>query len=288
MNGKTGHMVSAQQRKSVAILTLSMIGILGGRSVQAGIVVGSFDSTRSSRPLSGSDYSNLTSRLTNPTYFGAGGIDSNTVTLSTPVSTVTAATLAGDSVFFLTEVSSLAPAEATALKNFVLAGNELVLVTDSLAATTDGVTVTLNALDGGSAVGSGGATGATNGVIVGSGLSTSGPFGTLPINSTFGTTPDSPITPGSASTVIGINSGSNYLVEIAPDALASGSGGVLAVGDVAFENFFVPPATLLPNENNAILIENFISHAGTSVPEPASLTTLAAGGLLLGRRRRQG
>src|SRR5690349_20577917 len=123
-------------------------------------------------------------------------------------------------------------------QNFVLAGNKLILVTDSNPPSNNAVAQLLQALDGGNAQGSGGSNGATTGLIVGQGLSTNGPFGSLPNGSNFATSINAVLTPGSHSTVLGTNGGSNYYLEIAPGALGPGSGAVLATGDVMFMNFF--------------------------------------------------
>src|SRR5215469_17024627 len=132
-------------------------------------VIGSFDGSRSARPLNGPNYTNLVTDLENPVNFGPGGIAPNSITFSAPIATATAAALAGDNVFFLTEVDSpgLTAPEITVLKNFVLAGGELVLVTDSGQPPTNGVSQMLTALDGGSASGFGGPTGQNAGSIVG-------------------------------------------------------------------------------------------------------------------------
>lgn len=265
---------------------LVLAAVLVAGTARAQFVIGSFDGTRSGRPFTGSDYSNLMGRLTNPANFGLGGIVGETVTAAAPVSTVTAASLVGVDLFFLTEVDSgLSAPEISALADFVTGGGCLVLVTDSGASTGDAVSQMLSHFDGGSVSGFGGTTGATAGTIVGSSTATAGPFGTLGLGDDFAVSPHSPITPGGLTTVLGTSGGSNILAEIAPGALGAGSGGVLADTDVSFMNFFIPPATLYSNENNAILILNFIGNqigaATPVVPEPSSLALLGTGAAVL-------
>lgn len=246
--------------------------------VQTGFAatIGSY--SNSSRPFLGGDYDNLRAKLTDPANFGSGGVSPATFSFAPAIDSITAANLSGLDFFFLTEPGALDAASVSDLKNFVLGGNNLILVTDSGGNT--GISNILGALDGGS-LGSSGGTNGIGGAIVGTGLSTNGPFGNL--TGDFGVSIHSIINPGSASTVIGRSSGAGgtpILIEIVPGALASGSGAVIAMGDVLFMDYFISPASLSATSNNDNLALNWFANASGAVdlvPEPATMLLLGLG-----------
>ncbi len=271
-------------------LGILLTGIVSS-CAQAQIVFGSFDASRTPRPFSGSAYSNIRADLANPANFGSAGLMPETVTFAPDIKKANTASLSGIDVFIVAEADSLSNAEVSALRNFVLSGNSLIITSDTLSFL--GANKLVKALDGGK-IGnpSGGAQRAKSGKIKGSGLATQGPFGALDFGVRFASTEAETLTPGSHTTILGANHKIAELGEIEPEALGPGAGSVLIATDVLFTNLLVPPATYAGNKNNAILFENFVARSrGAAVPEPSACALFAGLGAfgmgLLARRRRQ-
>ena len=231
---------------------------------QADIRIGSFDGSRTGRPFAGSDFDNLRGMLLDPNNFGPAGIVAEVVTLQPPVAAVDAATLAGYDVFFITEVTSLAVGEISALQAWVAGGGVLIMESNSTPASRPGAHLMLQALDGGAVVDPmGGGSGGTVGVFV---ASLSGPFGAISAGDTFASSPGSTLVPGSLTTLLGTNAGLSEIGVIAAGTLGPTAGGVLVATDVLFMDYFVPPATLSGNQNNARLFMNFVASAPVNAP----------------------
>lgn len=267
----------------VTIPCAVLAGLAG--SASANVVIGSFTATsdtpagHSQRPFATDPtYSDI--HLDLSTNFAA--TTGQTLTVAAPITTASSSTLSGDNVFVLDEVSTLDPlsaSEVTALKNFVLAGHDLVLISDTSAFGKFGSNQVLSALGEGSiGAGTGGISGNTLGLITHSGLSTSGPFGTLvPNTSTFATFEAGTINPGPDVNVIGTAGSNNMLAEIPAGKLGAGAGSVLIASSAFFQN-----TDVTGNDNNRILFENYLA----SVPEPTAVSFLAFGAIGLLRRRR--
>jgi PEP-CTERM motif len=267
------------------------------------INVGGIDAARSFRAFSSVDYENIRARLLNPANFGAGGVVPDTVAFAPDLSVANAASLAGLDVLVMSEVfkqpgSPLFAGEAEAIRDFVLGGGCLCMITDTLHATNppggNGTSPTnaILSLFGAGAVGASDLTGLQSslaGAITGSGgIVTSGLFGTLTAGSNFGATWHNPLTAVGPTVAFASRNGTPVAMGIEPGALGVGSGGVLVTGDILFADFFIPPdgTDALENEANAIMFLNFLSGC-KPVPEPSSLflSAIGLGGLAVARRR---
>lgn len=268
---------------------LAALALVAVTVVQAApIVIGSFDGSRSGRPVDAGDYSNMRSALLNASNFGPGGIVSDAISFAAATGTIDAAYLSTINVFFMSEVASLSPAEANALRAFVLAGNKLIMVTDSVG--SGAMNDMMGLLDGGSLGGADGGNGTDLAAVVGAGSAITGPFGDL-TGGALSASLHAILNVGADTTVLARSvgaGGSPILAEILAGALGAGSGGVLLAGDVLFMNLFWPPGTLFNDADNAIALMNFLAtDGGSSVPEPATIVLLGISliGVRLLRRR---
>lgn len=270
----------------------------------AAVTVGGLSSARSYRPFSGPDYENIRARLSDSARFGPGGVVSTPVEFASDVDTAGESALDGLDVLVLSEAhDSLVSPDATDIAQFVLDGGYLVLISDTLhvsrpAAGNGALAIhdVLQRLDNGDAARIGDVFGvqSAHAASVQGAISAvlDGPFGALGVGDTLGATYHNPLAAGSLGQVLATRHGSPILVEIAPRALGPNAGGVLVAGDILFSDYFVPPGdvSLLENENNAIVFENFVAQAA-QVPEPGTIVLAAMAGfavLWAGRAARVG
>lgn len=283
-------MADVRTRKFFILVVCAALAIgLCGMQIAQAISIGSYDGSVSSRPFTGSDYSNARTHLLNPANFGAGGVVSEAVSILPAVSSVSGATLAGVDIFVITECSTRGAAEVSALTSYVMGGGNLLVVEDSMAG-SDLANQVLSALDGTTMSGGGGSQGSNVGAIIGATPALAGPFAAVgPLSASL----TSVITPGSALVGTVSNSGALMAGEILPGALGASSGAVLAMGDVLFMNFFVPPATLYGDDvDNANYLMNWVAGGGsgpgpTVIPEPATMALGLLGLVAIAVRKRR-
>ena len=279
------HVLSIIRRGAWALIVVVIVN-----GAQSAVMIGGLDPSRSdeSRSFSSDLYDNIRARLEDPNNFGPSGVADEAVKILPEVPLVTPDSLAGVDIFILAEVTSLSTDERDLLHEFVLAGHSLVLVADSLPIRTIAAHAMLQVLDGGLVVPPTGSLDdprpiQTAGLFTAEVLSTNGPFGQL-TGERFAASEGSRMIPGAASTVIGQTGVGTFdiLIEIPPGALGPNSGSVLAMGDVLFSDFFVPPANEddNENENNAGLFLNFV--AAHALPEPSSFVALILTAALFG------
>ncbi len=240
-------------------------------------MIGGLNESRSDllRSFSSDAYQDIRSLLSDPANFGSSGVVRDTVEFAPDLNVITPGALAGLDIFILAEVTSLTTDEQDALRQFVLDGHGLVLISDTPDASTVGANLMLQQLGMGQISSDRSADDDTEGIFTNQTLSTDGPFGPL-LGESFTVTRARRLISGFGSTVIGETQrdGIDILVEIRPGTLAPGSGAVLAMGDVLLTNSFIPidGGDESGNKNNANLFMNFVSaHAA---PEPASAAVL--------------
>lgn len=264
----------------------------------APLVIGT--TTNAGRWLSDPYYSSLRAALLDPANFGSDGVVDRAVEFASPADTITDEYLSGLDVFFLNEpYNPLLASEVQALKDFVLGGGSLVMVSESGG--NSAISAVLAALDGSSLMDAHvGAEGSNVFPVTGSSSLLDGPFGSL-AGQALGGSPGAPILLGTHSSAVATYGPAVVVSEIPPDALAPGSGRVLTLGDVLFMNYFVPghPSAFAPDDENLILALNYFAavangggqvppvEPGNNVPEPTLVLLLGAGCLVAARRVRR-
>lgn len=271
-------------RLSIALIAGALLIIAA--PVSQAITIGYFDGSRSTRPFDGSNYDNIRGQLLDPANFGPGGTVTESITIAPGISTATPAALSGFDVFIMSEVPSLSAAEITALQGFLAAGGDFLIVSDS-GTSEAGMNGFLATIDGSSLGGN--TSGVPVSVIGGNGAD--GLFG--PVGA-ISNTPYRILNPGSVLTVTGTTPGGPIMGEILPGELGAGSGGFLISGDVLFMDFFVPPGSIVSDQDNANYFLNWFTDTVVAppagvVPEPATATLglLAMFGLVGSRSRRR-